>query len=312
MSSSKASSSTRCRAGVRGAGSPHLTIRRVRADRNGVWGIFTGFCDDLAVIDNLASNSVKEHGIYVSNSGDRPIIRGNVSWGNRQCGIHMNGDVRQGGDGIISGALLENNIIYGNGRGGGSGINCDGVQESTFRNNLLYDNHASGISLYRINSAAGSKNNRIINNTILMAGNGRWAINIGNRSTGNVVWNNILLNNNPSRGCINIEAESLVGFHSDFNIVVDRFSPDGDHTVSLKQWQSKTGLDRHSRVATPQELFVNIAVGDYHLQADAPAIDAADPSVSTQNDLEGRPRPFGARPDIGAFEWRGTSTPGGD
>ena len=42
----------------------------------------------------------------------------------------MNGDVSQGGDGIISGALVEENIIYDNGVGGGSGINCDGVQNS--------------------------------------------------------------------------------------------------------------------------------------------------------------------------------------
>ena len=143
------------RAGVRGALSPHLTIRKIRTDHNGSWGIFTAFCDDLALINNHASSSVKEHGIYVSNSGDRPIIRGNVAWDNRGCGIHMNGDLSSGGDGIISGALVENNIIFGNGRGGGSGINADGVQDSRFQNNLLYGNHANGISLYRIDGARG-------------------------------------------------------------------------------------------------------------------------------------------------------------
>jgi hypothetical protein len=38
-------------------------------------------------------------------------------------------------------------VIYGNGEKGGSAINCDGVQDSLIRNNLLYGNHASGISL---------------------------------------------------------------------------------------------------------------------------------------------------------------------
>ena len=42
----------------------------------------------------------------------------------------------RGADGIISGALVENNVIYNNGLGGGSGINCDGVQNSVIRNNL--------------------------------------------------------------------------------------------------------------------------------------------------------------------------------
>src|SRR5271157_136758 len=57
------------RAGVRGAGGSHLTIRGIRADHNGTWGIFTAFCDDVTVTGNQVSNSGKEHGIYVSNSG---------------------------------------------------------------------------------------------------------------------------------------------------------------------------------------------------------------------------------------------------
>ena len=81
----------------------------------------------------------------------------------------MNGDASQGGDGTISGALVEGNVIYGNGAGGGSGINMDGVIDSVVRNNLLYDNHASGISLYRIDGATGSTNNVVVNNTIINA-----------------------------------------------------------------------------------------------------------------------------------------------
>ena len=92
------------RTGVRGVAGSHLTIRGIRADRNGVWGILIAHCDDAAVIGNETSRSAKEHGIYIGNSGDRPIVRGNIVWGNQSCGIHMNGDVSQGGDGIISGA----------------------------------------------------------------------------------------------------------------------------------------------------------------------------------------------------------------
>jgi len=61
------------------------------------------------------SRSQAEHGIYVGNSGDRPVIRRNVVWGNNANGIHMNGDLSQGGDGIISGAIVEGNIIHDNG-----------------------------------------------------------------------------------------------------------------------------------------------------------------------------------------------------
>jgi Right handed beta helix region len=101
------------------------------------------------------SRSVAEHGIYVSNSGDRPVIRRNHVWGNSGNGIHMNADLSQGGDGLITGAVVEANVIHGNGRTGGSGINGDGVQGSRIVNNILYDNHASGISLYRIDAPRG-------------------------------------------------------------------------------------------------------------------------------------------------------------
>jgi parallel beta-helix repeat protein len=290
------------RAGVRGANSPHLTIRGIRADHNGVWGIFTAFCDDATITGNQTSNSVKEHGIYVSNSGDRPLIRGNVSWGNRRCGIHMNGDLSQGGDGIISNALVENNVIFENGKGGGSGINCDGVQGSKFQNNLLYDNSASGISLYRDCGADGSKRNSVINNTIIQPADGRWAINIKDKSTNNLVVNNILFHKG-SKGSVNISADSLSGFESDFNIVVDRLSPDdGSSFIGLTEWQSATGMDRHSRVAKIEDVFANPVSSDYHLRAGSPATDSADPAMAPRTDLEGKARPIGPRPDIGAHE----------
>jgi len=180
----------RTRAGIRAVLCSHVTIRDNVCDANGTWGIFTGFCDDLLIEGNRTSNSGDEHGIYVSNSGDRPVIRGNTIWGNHANGIHMNGDVSQGGDGIISNAIVEDNIIRDNGAGGGSGINCDGVQGSLIRNNLIVDSHASGISLYRIDGGGPSSGNRVLNNTVLVASDGRWALNIRDGSTGTTVRNN--------------------------------------------------------------------------------------------------------------------------
>jgi Right handed beta helix region len=170
------------------------------------------------------SRSVAEHGIYVSNSGDRPVIRRNHVWGNSGNGIHMNADLSQGGDGLITGAVVEANVIHGNGRTGGSGINGDGVQGSRIVNNILYDNHASGISLYRIDGAQGSRNNLVAHNTIVQAADGRWAINIQNASTGNRVVNNILLSLHSFRGAIAISSDSLPGFVSDANAVIGRFT----------------------------------------------------------------------------------------
>ncbi len=187
------------RTGVRSVGvdgndfASFVTIRNVTATNNQEWGILTGFVNDLLIEKNVTSGSIDQHGIYVSNSGDRPVIRNNISFNNHDNGIHMNGDASEGGDGIISGAIVSGNIIYNNGTGGGSGINMDGVQNSRIENNLIYGNHASGISLYQIDGGGSSKNNVVVNNTIYEANDARWALNIQDGSTGNSLLNNIMI-----------------------------------------------------------------------------------------------------------------------
>jgi parallel beta-helix repeat protein len=298
------------RAGIRAVLNHHVTIRGNTGDLNGRWGILTGFSDDLLIESNTMSRSQAEHGIYVSNSGDRPVIRRNRVWGNNANGIHMNGDLSQGGDGVISGALVEGNVIHDNGVAGGSGINCDGVQSSVIRNNLLYNNHASGISLYQIDGGQPARNNQILNNTIVMASDARWAINIQNASTGNVVRNNILYNQHSFRGSIAISADSLAGFLSDTNVVMDRFSVDGGDTrVTLAAWRGATGQDAHSIIAAPATLFADFAGNDYHLSATSPARDAGAALANVTDDLEAAPRPQGTSFDIGAYEFPASTAP---
>ncbi len=296
----------RTRAGIRAVLCEHVTIRGNTANANGVWGIFTGFCDDLLIEDNVTTGSVVEHGIYVSNSGDRPVIRNNWIADNFAIGIHMNGDASQGGDGIITGALIENNVIAGNGLGGGSGINMDGVQDSLIRNNLIYDSHASGISLYQIDGGAPSTGNRVLNNTVLVAGDGRWALNVQDGSSGNFARNNVLLSAHSFRGSISISVDSLPGFSSDHNVLEDAFTTDGGDTVfDFAAWQAM-GYDASSFLATPAELFSDPAADDYHLKPGSPAVDAGETLPDVPVDLEGTPRPVGPAFDIGAYEGVGT------
>lgn len=291
----------RTRAGIRVAVASFVTVRNCRTGHNGRWGIFSGHAYDLTIENNETYDSVAEHGIYVSNSGDRPVIRGNHVHDNHANGIHMNGDLSQGEDGVISDALVERNVIHGNGVGGGSGINMDGVTDSVVRNNLLYDNHASGISLYRIDGATGSTNNLVVNNTIVNAADARWCVNINDGSTGNHVLNNILYSFHSFRGVITIDAASRPGFVSDYNSVMSRFSSDGgDSVISLAAWQG-LGYDLHSFVATPSDLFV-VPGADFHLAPTSPALDAGTASQAPADDLDGAPRPVGAAVDVGAYE----------
>ena len=297
------------RAGIRAAALPaagmnHVTIRNVRAADNAYWGVFTGFVDDLLIESNETSGSIVEHGIYVSNSGDRPVIRNNLVWGNRGNGIHMNGDVSQGGDGVISNALVSGNVIHDNGLGGGSGINMDGVRNSRLENNLLYKNHASGISIYQGDGGAPSTGNVVVNNTVHQPSDGRWALNIQDAATNNTILNNILVSDHAFRGAIDVSADSLSGLVSDYNVVAPRFTTNGGTSIlNLAQWQTLTGQDLHSIASTAAALFVNPAAGDDRLRPAVAAIDLGTSLQAPAFDLAGAPRPFGLRVDAGAYEF---------
>ncbi len=84
------------RAAVRVDASQHITIRNGVFGANATWGIFTDFSDDLLIENNECYGSVSQHGIYVSNSGDRPVVRGNRVHDNRASGIQLNADATHG------------------------------------------------------------------------------------------------------------------------------------------------------------------------------------------------------------------------
>ena len=115
----------------------------------------------------------------------------------------------------------------------------DGVQDSEIFNNLIYNNHATGIAMYQIDGGDASKNNKVYNNTIIQPADGRWNIIAVDGSTGNTLYNNILINHHSFRGSIAIDAASTSGFVSDYNILVNRLSDDdGNSNMTLTQWQS--------------------------------------------------------------------------
>jgi parallel beta-helix repeat protein len=298
------------RAGIRIVTSDFVIIRNNICADNYRWGIFTGFTDDILIENNTCSGSEDEHGIYVSNSGDNPVVRNNICFVNNASGIQLNADASQGGDGIITNAVIEGNIIYSNGIGGGAAINLDGVQESLIFNNLLYDNHATGIALFMIDGAEGSKNNKIYNNTIVNPANTRWNILLVNGSTGNILYNNILINNHSFRGSISIDQSSVQDFTSDYNILENRLSnDDGNSNMSLAQWQA-LGYDLHSIIADPEgEIFINHTAGDFHLLPGSQPINIGSSLVSSIvfEDLDNISRPQGSGFDIGAYEFSGTT-----
>lgn len=272
-------------------------------------GIFVANSYDVTLEDNICNNN-GEHGIYCADGTDRPVIRGNELYDNANCGLHFNGGYYGDFDGIITGALVERNTIHGNGATGGSAINCDGVEYSVIRNNLIYDNLAHGISLFKGNGRFASHNCDVLYNTILLPvergsrGEG-WGINISNDgSVSNRVIGNIIYNANPAEGSIHVPEAARDGFSSDYNIVTERFTTD-TYPVStvfgFYQWQG-LGYDAHSMIAVPEELFISVLSNDYQLATNSPALDAGLPVVLVTNDLERLRRPQGLGYDIGSYE----------
>ncbi|MDQ3141628.1 MAG: right-handed parallel beta-helix repeat-containing protein [Bacteroidota bacterium] len=296
--------------GIRLVFADFCVVRNCTCDRNAERGIFTGFTDDILIEHNVCMNSVDEHGIYVSNSSDRPIIRYNECFRNNNIGIHLNGDISQGGDGIISDAQIYGNKIYDNGRA--AGINMDGVENPIIYNNLIYDNHfAQGIALFQQDGAIVTRGAKIFNNTIIVPSDGRWGILMYEGAQVNTeIYNNIIINNHTWRGCIS--AENLTGLKSDFNLLNDKMSFTGDgSSVPLQDWQQK-GLDLHSIIGTDlTAIFRNPANFDFHLASNSVAINAGTNLVSSvvHEDFDHRIRPIGSAYDLGCFEFpEATST----
>jgi parallel beta-helix repeat protein len=289
----------------------YITVQNCYVHDSAVTGIFTAFTYHPTIQYNESAYN-GEHGIYQSNSGDYPTIRGNLLHHNYGCGIHMNGDLSMGGDGQISYVTVERNIIWENGTGGGSAINGDGISDGIIRNNLCYDNHASGISLYAGDGAQGSSRNKVYNNTIIMPSDGRWAVNIPPSAgkpnpVSNEVINNILYSYHSWRGSISVYGTAALAT-SDYNVVVNRMSDDdGNTTMTLAAWQA-LGFDQHSLLSTPAALFTDPGSDDYTLRDGSPAINAGCELAEVTTDIEGVARPQQWVTDIGCYEMTAAPT----
>jgi nitrous oxidase accessory protein NosD len=250
-------------------------------------------------ITGAGKNFDMPHGIYLANSGSKnTIVRGNTIVDSND--IHFNADASvEGADGIISGLVVENNQIWNPPQ---NGLNMDGVQNSTIRNNLVAGAGNSGLRVYQIDAAAGPKNLNIYNNTFVSA-RGRWPIKLTDDRGGHVIFNNILLTNASDAGSI---CTGHRDFQSDFNVTTGRFSFDEEKTtIDLARWRS-SGFDATSHVATATELFTAVAPPAYHLSSSAVAVDAGTLTfggvTAPATDIMGTQRPQRRAIDIGAYE----------
>jgi len=289
-------------------------------------GIFDGSHSNALYAYNETDHNT-EHGMYHSNSSDGGVIIGNVSHDNAGCGFHNNGDVSLGLPGIVTNVIYEKNIAYGNGagigsfHGGGAAINLAAESRSLFKNNLMFNNHAGGMTFYQGEGAQASSDDRVFNNTIVMPVDGRFAVLLGDGATNDEFYNNILYNANPRKGSYTLSSPVQPGFRSDNNIVCnDRFNIDGETsdplaTIGIAQWRALANVDNEDglRVYDPNSIpvaissltsiFNNPGANDYNLKPGSPAIDSGVLLSEVEDDITGGVRPAGAGYDIGAYEY---------
>ncbi|MBI1307682.1 MAG: T9SS type A sorting domain-containing protein [Bacteroidetes bacterium] len=266
--------------GIRLVNANNCAVRNCSCDKNAMRAIFTGFTDDILIENNVCSGSLKEHGIYVSNSGDRPVIRYNECFNNKATGIHMNGDISQGGDGIISDAQVYGNFLHDN--NGASGINMDGVVGAKIYNNVIWNNHnAQGVALFQQDGGDVTHNILIYNNTIVVPTDGRWGILVmEGANEGTEILNNVIINQHAWRGCITVE--DTTRFKSDYNVLQNKMSFTGDGSaIDLKSWKAG-GYDGNSVLVSDTDfpdLFTDLANGDLSPTKKSPTVDAGTNSV---------------------------------
>jgi len=291
-----------CGVGMRSANNTGVVIRNNEIDVNLTAGILATASQNILIQGNTVGRTAQGTGILITAGSDGGAVVGNRVFDNFSRGIVLEGDkTAPGSDGVVTGARVEGNTLLGHGHGGGASLELDGVTASTVVNNLVYKAHADAIGLGTGNAAAGSTANVLVNNTVLVAVDGGWAVRLAEASTGNTLRNNILLNLNPANGAFVGDAASLTDTKSEFNVVADLFS-DGSQTMPLGAWSAAKNLELGSFVSTPAAVFVAVDGDNFHLAPQSPALNAGSKAQAPATDIEGNARPAGGGFDAGAFE----------
>ena len=266
-------------------------------------GVFASLADGILVQGNSCHDATDQHGIYV-NGTDGYTIRANTCYNNNWDGIHTN--VLDGGNTINLNGLIEGNLVYNNTL---SGFDITGANTCTFRNNIAYGNARHGMVLQNTNqNPTPACQNLLIENNTFDARAGQWAIEVTAGNDANVtLFDNVLLGGSGGGG-IGAAGSLPASFLSDYNATDGNYSESygGPALESLSKWQSDTGQDRHSIIASPAQLFVNPSSPDYHLRSGSPAVDAGAASLgghaAAAFDFDGARR-SPSRMDIGAHRF---------
>jgi parallel beta-helix repeat protein len=242
-----------------------------------------------------ASANNQSHGIYALATTAVVNIHDNVIFN------HPNGE----GIKLIGSANVYRNIIYGNATGGIEvGQNGSTNVVYLLHYNVIYGNGpASGVNgIVEQSKGTGKISLTVENNTIYQnGGTGQQELKIADNIAALIVKNNLFYAA-PTRRTMWVLAQTGT-VSIDYNL---HWRADGNPSIyyggnekTWAQWQVM-GYDLHGVNGAP--LLVSASTSDFSLQSTSPCINAGT-DVGLSVDLAGRQVPYGAAPDIGAYEW---------
>jgi hypothetical protein len=272
-------------------------------DNNNIGIVMIGFegVSPVPSLDQARNGTVVQNAVYGNSSNSNSSYTGYSAGG-----IYVDG----GKDIIIERNDTHDNDIGIEVASEHAGHYASGV---TVRNNLIYHNFMSGITLGGYDAYRGYTqncfflNNTIYKNDTLAMNDGQIAFNYN--TLNNVVKNNVIYGSATNVLISNPFTENA-GNVLDSNLY---FTASGEQ-AGLWQWKnvaytgfanykSATGNDPSSFFADPK--FINLTTPDLHLQSASPAINAGQnlPNIGDK-DYDGKTRIQGGIVDIGAFEVR--------
>ena len=198
-------------------------------------------------------------------------------------------------------AIVRQNKVYDN---DSFGISIEHTDSTSVNYNLCHEN-LNGLFIFRAATNTTSYNNVVYGNTF-------WGIAVyggdsGYGMIGNLIKNNISTGNirnlfaahggeNAGGGSGNIYTYNCFGAEANDFIEWGQ----GVYEDTYDAWETAYGSSTYSVESDP--LFVSTATPDFHLQAGSPCINAG-VDVGLTTDYEGATVPWGAAPDIGAYEY---------